>query len=73
MSIQSQLPSRYAPLFRRRAGLLTLLLALNETWRQRHALSGLEPHRLDDIGVTRKMADLEGNRPFWDIPSHWRG
>ena len=59
----------FAPIVHRRTGLLDLLAALYSTWRQRKALSELEAHLLDDIGVTAAMAKNEASRPFWDIPS----
>lgn len=71
MSTRFETTARYAPLARRRSGALTLLVALYATWQQRKVLSELEPHLLDDIGVTKNMADREANRPVWDIPSHW--
>ena len=39
--------------------------------RQRKALSALEDHLLEDIGVTREQAETEAKRPLWDTPSHW--
>jgi uncharacterized protein YjiS (DUF1127 family) len=33
--------------------------------RQREALSKLDDHLLEDIGVTRKQADAEAAKPFW--------
>ena len=41
--------------------------------RQRRALAGLEPHRLEDIGITRQDALREAARPVWDAPQHWLG
>lgn len=39
--------------------------------RQRTALSHLDDHALDDLGLTRRDADLEAGRPFWDLPRTW--
>jgi uncharacterized protein YjiS (DUF1127 family) len=33
--------------------------------RQREALSSLDDHLLDDIGVTRQQANVEAAKPFW--------
>jgi uncharacterized protein YjiS (DUF1127 family) len=33
--------------------------------RQREALSGLDDHLLEDIGVTRQQANAEAAKPFW--------
>jgi uncharacterized protein YjiS (DUF1127 family) len=33
--------------------------------RQREALSRLDDHLLDDIGVTRQQANAEAAKPFW--------
>ena len=62
----------FAPIVRRRTGLLDLLDVVYSTWRQRKALSTLEAHMLADIGVSDAMAKTEASRPFWDIPSHGR-
>lgn len=46
--------------------------ALFGLWRQRRALASLDDAALDDIGVSRACAVQESERPFWDVPSHWR-
>ena len=33
--------------------------------RTRRTLSRLDPHELDDIGVTRSSANAEAAKPFW--------
>ncbi|MBQ2263724.1 MAG: DUF1127 domain-containing protein [Loktanella sp.] len=33
--------------------------------RTRKALSGLEPHLLEDVGLTREAAYNEARKPFW--------
>lgn len=40
--------------------------------RQRAALRRLDDAALRDIGLDRKSADREANRPFWDVPATWR-
>lgn len=40
--------------------------------RQRQALRDLPPEVLRDIGLTREEALSEAERPFWDVPRHWR-
>ena len=40
--------------------------------RQRNALSHLEDYMLDDIGVSRREAESEAERPIWDVPTSWR-
>lgn len=39
-------------------------------YRQRRALARLDDHALDDIGVTRDVAEKEARRPFWDFPAN---
>ena len=72
MTTRTNHSAYFAPLTRRRTGVLGLLTALNGLWRQRKALSELDPHLLKDIGVSEIQAENEANRPFWDIPSHWK-
>ena len=40
-------------------------------WRERNALSKLDPHLLNDIGVSEAQAKSESARPVWDAPSRW--
>ncbi|MBQ2261162.1 MAG: DUF1127 domain-containing protein [Loktanella sp.] len=40
--------------------------------RERRDLRELEPHLLDDIGITRQDALDEADKPVWDVPRHWR-
>ncbi len=46
------------------------------TWlglsRQRRGLTRLTEHQLRDIGLTREQAEAEAQKPFWDVPLHWR-
>lgn len=39
--------------------------------RQRRALRDIDDHILKDIGLTRRQAEQEAARPFWDAPDHW--
>lgn len=36
-----------------------------DRYRQRSHLLEMEPHRLDDIGISRAEAGREGRKPFW--------
>lgn len=36
-------------------------------YRERRALSRLDDRALSDIGLTREEAELEVNRPIWDV------
>jgi uncharacterized protein YjiS (DUF1127 family) len=40
--------------------------------RQRQNLLELDAHLLQDIGITRKQAISEAQRPVWDVPANWR-
>lgn len=41
-------------------------------WSQRRALSRLDGHLLEDIGLDAKSAHAEASRPVWDVPASWR-
>ncbi|MEY1556284.1 DUF1127 domain-containing protein [Yoonia sp. R2331] len=56
----------------RHAGLMQLIQRLTQVRRQRIDLASLEPHLLNDIGVTEAQARTEANRSIWDAPEHWR-
>ncbi|MDJ1007808.1 MAG: DUF1127 domain-containing protein [Paracoccaceae bacterium] len=56
---------------RRRRNALSRLVDWMALYRQRHRLSELPDHLLDDIGVSREAAEAEADRPVWDAPSHW--
>jgi len=43
-----------------------------EARHQRGALRKLDSAALDDPGLTRKQANREANRRFWDVPANWR-
>ena len=51
------------------ASLLPLVFAIKK---QRDALRNLDDSALRDLGLTRKQADVESRRPFWDVPTDWR-
>mgnify|MGYP002354229785 CR=1 FL=1 len=38
----------------------------------RRDLRNLDDRMLNDIGLSRREADAEADRPFWDAPDHWR-
>ncbi|MGR3804505.1 DUF1127 domain-containing protein [Marinibacterium profundimaris] len=54
------------PFPRLRLGLLVGL------WRQRRRLASLDDRSLSDIGISRREAEQEASRAFWDVPAHWR-
>ena len=39
--------------------------------KQRRDLANLDPHLLNDIGLSREAATREANRKLWDVPQHW--
>ncbi len=57
----------------RRASLVARLAALHGLWCQRKSLAELDPHMLNDIGVTEAEALKEARRPVWDAPANWLG
>lgn len=54
-----------------RPSLLGWIIAATDSWRSRRALETLEPHMLDDIGISAKAAAKEARRGIWDVPAHW--
>lgn len=40
--------------------------------RHRWRPGDLAPYLLRDIDLTESEAREEGERPFWDVPGHWR-
>ncbi|MGR3505466.1 MAG: DUF1127 domain-containing protein [Paracoccaceae bacterium] len=40
--------------------------------RQRVRLATLDQAALDDMGISRAMAETEAARPVWDVPDGWR-
>lgn len=57
----------------RRTGPLTRLSVALEMQRSRARLATLDAHLLADIGVDRRTAEAEANRPLWDAPASWIG
>lgn len=56
----------------RPAPLLGRMLARLAVLRQRRALADLPDHLLADIGISRRAAETEAQRPLWDVPPHWQ-
>lgn len=56
---------------RQRLSLTARILRAVELTRQRRQLAQLDPHLLDDIGLSRNDALIEAARPPWDAPAHW--
>jgi len=56
----------------RRGSLLQRLRDMLALRRHRRRLGDLDPYLLRDIGLTESEAREEGERPFWDVPGHWR-
>lgn len=54
-----------------RKGTLSVLTGLMALHRQRRRLAELPDHLLEDVGLTRKTAQKEAERPLWDAPGHW--
>ena len=50
---------------------LARILAGLALWRSRKQLAELEPHQLNDLGISRKQANQEANRAIWDVPAQW--
>jgi uncharacterized protein YjiS (DUF1127 family) len=55
------------------AAVMRRLTTMRALHRQRARLAALDQAALDDIGITRAMAEAEARRPVWDIPVRWRG
>lgn len=54
-----------------RQSLLGRISEMMAVRRQRRALLSLDAHMLKDIGVTRRDAAVEAQKPIWDAPTHW--
>ena len=48
------------------------LINMRALGRQRHALKALEPHLLNDIGITQAQVQQETATPIWKAPKHWK-
>ena len=57
----------------RHLSLLARFQQLVATHRSRRALARLDARLLRDVGLTQDDARCEVQRPFWDVPLHWRG
>ena len=55
-----------------KGGLLHRLNMAMALHRSRVRLQELEPHMLDDIGLTANDVETEAHRPVWDAPSTWK-
>ena len=55
----------------KRKGFLARIMSWNRLWVERQTLKTLDPHLLNDIGVTEKAARREAGRPSWDAPDQW--
>ena len=64
MSLHIHAPARPRPLPRLQFALRDMLAV----WKQRAALRHLDDAALKDIGLSRREAEHEANRPFWDLP-----
>ncbi|NIZ60143.1 hypothetical protein DL239_04025 [Sedimentitalea sp. CY04] len=56
----------------RRSSLISGIAARLAVWKQRRVLKALSDSALEDIGLTRRQADAEARRTFWDAPDTWR-
>jgi uncharacterized protein YjiS (DUF1127 family) len=64
--------ARTTPLARRpRPSLFRRVLTALALHRQRQHLRELDPHMLQDIGLTAAQARAEADQPFWHAPAHW--
>ncbi len=39
--------------------------------RQRRSLAQMDTAALEDMGITRREAQIEAARPFWQMPHNW--
>jgi uncharacterized protein YjiS (DUF1127 family) len=60
------------PAHRSVPGLWPRLSAAVRLYRSRRSLLALDPHLLQDIGLSREEALSEASRPLWDAPEGWR-
>lgn len=65
-------PTHHATCPETRATSTGILGRLFGVWKQRQALRRLDDRALEDIGVTRRDAEQEANRAFWDAPDTWK-
>lgn len=50
----------------------SLMSGIFSTMRERRALSRLDDHLLNDLGLSRGDVQEEINRAPWDAPRHWK-
>jgi len=50
---------------RQRAPVFALLKLWTRRFAERQAMKELEPHRLEDVGVSREQMLREANKPVW--------
>jgi len=72
MSLRTAHAPRIASCAPRPLNLTARLLGMLALRRQRNALAKLDDAALRDIGLTRRDALREANRPLWDAPATWR-
>lgn len=71
MHISSKSLARPCAPARRPNSLLNWFFGIEAIWRSRQSLAHLEPHLLEDIGVSAEAAAKEARQPLWNVPSHW--
>ncbi len=62
---------RYRPALTR-PSILSRLVDLDQTFRNKRKLERLDDHLRQDIGLSRTEVKTEFDRPLWDIPTWWR-
>jgi uncharacterized protein YjiS (DUF1127 family) len=65
MSLNIHAPARPRTLPRVQIALRDMLAV----WTQRRDLRALDDDALADIGLSRREAEREARRPFWDLPA----
>ena len=65
MSLHIHAPARPRALPRVQFALRDMLAV----WKQRNTLRALDDDALADIGLSRREAEREASRPFWDLPT----
>lgn len=53
-------------------GIVAWLKSALAVQRTRRELSRLDARALEDVGLTQSDVQRELNRPFWDVPGHWK-
>ena len=60
------------PMIAERGSLMSRIATMIAVAHQRNALRHLDPHLLDDIGLSEAEVAQETSRPLWDVPAFWR-